>query len=298
MQEIEQVIEGAGADRKRVEAVVQTLASVRSKGEGLAEVAHDARNMVTALGLYCDLLEVPGVLAAPFLHYGSELRLVAAASRRLVERLVALDYGEPPESLRTGANMRERASLHRGGASALLSQQVGRWEMMPARPVDNLAAELMASRNLLAALAGPSIVLTVDARRCELPVRMTCEDLTRILVNLVKNAVEAMPMGGRIQLCLRESPTAPGDAPCLTLTVEDNGLGIPRDALEKVFEARYSTQAKTGEENGNGRWPGTQRGLGLSITRSIVEAAGGRIHAANRDPAGACLQIELPVRAL
>jgi hypothetical protein len=47
--------------------------------------------MVTALGLYCDLLEEPGVLAAPFTHYGNELRLVAAASRRLVEKLVALD---------------------------------------------------------------------------------------------------------------------------------------------------------------------------------------------------------------
>ena len=60
-----------------------------SRGETLSEVAHDARNMVTALGLYCDLLEEPGVLATPFMHYGHELRLVAAASRRLVEKIVA-----------------------------------------------------------------------------------------------------------------------------------------------------------------------------------------------------------------
>jgi hypothetical protein len=77
--------------RQRVEAMVQTLASLGSRGESLAEVAHDARNMVTALGLYCDLLEEPGVLALPFAHYSHELRLVAAASRRLVEKLVALD---------------------------------------------------------------------------------------------------------------------------------------------------------------------------------------------------------------
>jgi K+-sensing histidine kinase KdpD len=43
-------------------------------------------------------------------------------------------------------------------------------------------------------------------------------------------------------------------------------------------------------------WVATHRGLGLSITRSIIEAAGGRIQAANRDPAGARLEIELPVR--
>ena len=78
-------------DRRRVETVVETLATLRGQGESIAEVAHDARNMVTALGLYCDLLEEPGVLATPYTHYGHELRLVAAASRRLVEKLVALD---------------------------------------------------------------------------------------------------------------------------------------------------------------------------------------------------------------
>ena len=79
------------AERRRVETVVETLATLRGQGETLAEVAHDARNMVTALGLYCDLLEEPGVLTTPFMHYGHELRLVAAASRRLVERIVMID---------------------------------------------------------------------------------------------------------------------------------------------------------------------------------------------------------------
>jgi hypothetical protein len=99
MQQIENSAKTDRAERKRVEAVVETLAGARCKGETLAEVAHDARNMVTALGLYCDLLEEPGVLDTPFLHYGSELRLVAAASRRLVEKLMALD-----NSNATGSN--------------------------------------------------------------------------------------------------------------------------------------------------------------------------------------------------
>jgi hypothetical protein len=74
-------------DRKRVETVVETLATLRGHGETLPEVAHDARNMVTALGLYCDLLEEPGVLATPFMHYtgtncGWWLRPAAAWWRR------------------------------------------------------------------------------------------------------------------------------------------------------------------------------------------------------------------------
>jgi hypothetical protein len=67
-----------GLERKQVEALVETLATIGCRGESVAEVAHDARNMVTALGLYCDLLEEPGVLATPFTHYGSELRPPAA----------------------------------------------------------------------------------------------------------------------------------------------------------------------------------------------------------------------------
>src|ERR1019366_1348355 len=111
MQQIEQTAVLDGAERKRVEAVVETLANLRSRSENLEEVAHDARNMVTALGLYCDLLQEPGVLAIPYAHYGNELRLVAAASRRLVEKLVALDTRADPENRPTPADLRGGSAL-------------------------------------------------------------------------------------------------------------------------------------------------------------------------------------------
>ena len=157
----------------------------------------------------------------------------------------------------------------------------------------SLAAELLANRNLLAALAGPFVLLTVDAVGGAHPVRLTGEDLTRVLVNLVKNAAEAMPTGGRVEIGLRELP-AEGNAAWLSLTVEDNGPGIARKALEKIFESGYTTRAQRAP---GGAWPATHRGLGLAIVRSIVEAAGGRIHAANRTQAGARLEIELPVES-
>ena len=160
-------------------------------------------------------------------------------------------------------------------------------------PVTSLAGELLASRNLLTALAGPSIGLTVDAEGGALPVRLTCEDLTRVLVNLVKNAAEAMPRGGRIHISLGERPAAAGAAACLALAIADNGPGIPLDGLEKIFTPGYTTRDKS--EPGDG-WPLSHRGLGLSISRSIVEAAGGRISAANRAQGGARIEIELPVR--
>ena len=308
MQQSNQAAEWDGVESKRGSALVETLAaSLRNgesrNGESLAEVAHDARNMVTALGLYCDLLEEPGVLAPPFVHYGNELRVVAAASRRLVEKLAALDTLGNPEargalSVRRDAGMRG-PSHHEMGKRPVQPEfearpsSVRRWDLMPAAPIENLAGELLANRNLLAALAGPAIALSVDSEGGALPVRLTGEDLTRVLVNLVKNAAEAMPAGGKILLRLRERPAETGVAPFLSLTIDDTGNGIHAKALDRIFEAGFSTQQATISETG---WPSAHRGLGLSITRSIIEAAGGRIHAENRSPAGARMEIVLPVR--
>lgn len=331
------------AERRRVETVVETLATLHGRSETLAEVAHDARNMVTALGLYCELLDEPGVLAPQFRHYGNELRLVAAASRRLVEKLTTLDAGAS-----------DAAHHDKASGSAVLSSAVppsaspaatvssshpaynpfergpfgasSRWETLPAVPIRNLAREVLASRNLLAALAGPAIILTVDAEGGALPVWLTGEDLTRVLVNLVRNAAEAMPADGRIRIALREtirgeqsaagatgpsassqsaaSPGASSRVESLALTVEDNGPGIPAEVLEAVFASGY-----TRHPAGAGH-SASHRGLGLAISRSIVEAAGGRIRALRReasgtrsagtllpatDSTGACFEIVLPV---
>jgi signal transduction histidine kinase len=327
MQRNEDTAGTSGAERKRVEAVVQTLATVGCQGESVAEVAHDARNMVTALGLYCDLLEEPGVLAVPFTHYGNELRLVAAASRQLVEKLVALGgkrqtspYSGPNSSLTASPEIGRsttpvtslgnkdtvpsgRSLLTTGTGSVLergrnennRHELSGRWELMPSAPIENLAAELLANHNLLAALAGPMIVLTVDVAGGARGVRLTGEDLTRVLVNMVKNAAEAMPEGGRIQIELHERAAAAGAVETLALTIEDSGPGIPEAAMEQIFASGYTTRVKGTEPRGS--WPVIHRGLGLSISRSIVESAGGRMTAAKGAPGGARFEIELPVRA-
>ena len=299
MQEMKGTAEGGerrNHDRRRVEAVVETLATVRGRGESLDEVAHDARNMVTALGLYCDLLEEPGVLASTFAHYGSELRLVAAASRRLVEKLVALDC-RPGGGASFPALDSDRRSAGPviAGSRERDGERNRSWEPLPAAPIANMAEELLANRNLLAALAGPAIAVTVEADGGARSVRLTGEDLTRVLVNLVKNAAEAMPEGGRVQFSLCEHAAEAGTAGWLALTVEDNGPGIPAEALEKVFETGYTASAGDGWPTSG--WLATRRGLGLAICRSIVETAGGRICAAQRpEGCGAHFQIELPVR--
>lgn len=280
-----------GAERKRLEAVVETLANVGSRGETVSEVAHDARNMVTALGLYCDLLEEPGVLANPFAHYGSELRLVAAASRNLVEKLVALDANRLSD-LRGDSSIAGLSETPH--PPAMKDDWQNGWEAPQSTPITSLAVELLANHNLLAALAGPSTTLTVDVDGGARAVWMTGEDLTRVLVNLVKNSAEALPAGGRIQIRLREVPASRGALDAMVLTVEDNGPGISDELLDRVFESGFTTRAA--ENAAASIRAANHRGLGLAITRSIVESAGGRILASNRIEGGARLEIDLPVR--
>lgn len=277
-------------DQPTVDKVAEVLSTLATGGETIAEIAHDARNMVTALDLYCDLLQEPGVLATPFTHYGGELRLVAAASRRLVEKLVSMESAHSPANAETG---KDTVNTELWPVPAQKAKPL-QWRNVPAKSIENLAEELFANRSLLAALAGPTIALTVDAQGGAVAVRMTSEDLTRILVNLVKNSAEAMSGIGRVHISLWES-RGQDATPWIVLNVEDNGPGLPESVLMKIFEPR-ETHSLRHDPLASGGWPLPHRGLGLSIIRSIVEAAGGSIHAANRAPAGACFQMKLPVQ--
>jgi signal transduction histidine kinase len=327
----------------------------------IGALAHDARNMLSALDLYCDLLEEPGVLWAPFSHYAGELRLVAGASRRLVERLAMLECAEDQDDDRGGAQefiaarysptnyipmlsrperaspnqsspeqqrlesnivtMRQhQAALHglrpvaslpskpAGPASPSQLPQdnpalLGRRRILHVvRSIESLAEELLANQNLLSALAGPGITVGVSIAGGQRPIAMSGDDLTRVLVNLVKNAADAMPSGGHIQIALEEAvptaPTAKAAPPArrLRLSVADTGCGIPADALDGIFTAGYSTHLDILPAAGEGVWPTHHRGLGLAIVRSLVSAAGGTSRAENQAGGrGAIIQLEFPV---
>ena len=97
-----------------------------------------------------------------------------------------------------------------------------------------------------------------------------------VLVNLIFNALDAMPGGGRLDLRLR----CP-EAGRLELTVADTGAGIDPAVADRLFTPFTSTKA-------------TGTGLGLSVSRRVVEAHGGKLTAANREGGGACFTVTLP----
>lgn len=129
---------------------------------------------------------------------------------------------------------------------------------------------------------GASVVLELSPTQS--PVQADRVQLQQVIVNLTMNALQAMAQTGGARRELR-IVTAQDDAQTVTLAVEDSGPGLDESQAMRLFESFFSTKP-------NGM------GLGLPVCRSIVEAHGGRIEAANREgAAGARFVLWLPVAA-
>ncbi|HUW13445.1 MAG TPA: ATP-binding protein, partial [Anaerolineae bacterium] len=100
----------------------------------------------------------------------------------------------------------------------------------------------------------------------------------QVFLNLVLNALEAMPDGGH----LRIGTDCTGDPAWVRVTVADTGSGIVPDDLSRLFDPFYTTKAEG-------------LGLGLYITRNIVEEHGGRIEVESEPGEGTTFTVWLPV---
>ena len=130
------------------------------------------------------------------------------------------------------------------------------------------------------------VALTLPERRRELIVQGIESRLSQVFLNLISNAVSFSPPEAGIRIAARE------DGRAVLVTVEDDGPGIPQEKLTTIFD-RFYTERPAAEKFG------THSGLGLSISKQIVEAHRGRIWAENRRSAsgavcGARFLIRLP----
>jgi signal transduction histidine kinase len=108
--------------------------------------------------------------------------------------------------------------------------------------------------------------------------------IEQILVNLVINARQSMPNGGRLRLEVRENAAQA----MIEIRIADTGVGIPPEQLRMIFEPFYTT--KNPDENGHG---GT--GLGLSVCRQIIEQHHGRIRVQSEVGKGSTFTVKLPM---
>jgi two-component system sensor histidine kinase ChvG len=132
---------------------------------------------------------------------------------------------------------------------------------------------------------GPRLLIDAPTG-ANLSVQAVGDRLVQVLRNLIGNAQSFSPPNGRIWVRAREDPKT------VSITIEDEGPGIPEAKLEHIFDRFYS-------ERPSGERFGQHSGLGLSICRQIVEALRGRIAAENRRGAkgntiGARFVVRLP----
>ncbi len=116
------------------------------------------------------------------------------------------------------------------------------------------------------------------------PVRGNANSLQQVMINLVKNACDAMAQGGRITIETR-LPIEGELEPMIHLSIADTGPGIPHELFDRLFDPFFTTKAG-----------GKGTGLGLAVSKRIVEEQGGRLTCENlKGGTGAVFHILLPV---
>jgi two-component system phosphate regulon sensor histidine kinase PhoR len=128
----------------------------------------------------------------------------------------------------------------------------------------------------------------ISLSRNEIPSSLSVQGdrnyLEQVLTNLIDNAVKYTPEGGRVIISAIEK-----DSKDIQLSVEDNGIGIPKEDLSRIFERFYRVDKGRSKELG-----GT--GLGLSIVKHLVQAHGGRVWVESQPGKGSIFYFTLPKR--
>jgi PAS domain S-box-containing protein len=123
----------------------------------------------------------------------------------------------------------------------------------------------------------PKKIRVINSGKKEPKIELDGDRMARVLVNLIMNAVDAMPEGGTVRIASRKSN---GD---LEISVTDTGVGMTGEVVEKLWNVLFTTKAKG-------------IGLGLPIAKRIVEAHGGSIGVETKLGKGSTFTVTLPIR--
>ncbi len=131
-------------------------------------------------------------------------------------------------------------------------------------------------REALSRIKAPENIEVVSELQSLPPILADPDQLSQVFGNIILNAVQAMPEGGR--LVLRSEVPSPGQ---VALSFTDTGVGIPKENLRKLFEPLFTAKAKG-------------IGLGLAVTKTLVEGHGGTIEVSSEIGNGSTFTVTLP----
>ncbi len=163
---------------------------------------------------------------------------------------------------------------------------------MNIEPVESelLVREVMA--RMLPQAQRHRVALLTEIEHGSVYVAADSKQISRVLVNLVHNAIKFTPSGGVITI--GTAPQVEGQTQCFY--VRDTGVGIRPEELPRVFERFYKTDRARSKVGFVGPG-GVGSGLGLAIARHVVEAHGGRMHAESEIGQGSTFTFTLPITA-
>ncbi|MDD5719602.1 MAG: ATP-binding protein, partial [Candidatus Krumholzibacteria bacterium] len=138
---------------------------------------------------------------------------------------------------------------------------------------DQIAVEV--ARKMQPALERGAVELVQDLQASTAEVHCHPGEIQQVLQNLILNAIQAQPEGGRIRLSSRSLEGG------VLIQVADHGPGLPKDVAEKMFSPFYTTKS-------------AGSGLGLTICAQIIKAHGGVLRGENLAEGGACFSFILP----
>jgi two-component system cell cycle sensor histidine kinase/response regulator CckA len=229
-------------------------------------------------------MEALGKLAGGIAHdFNNILTVIHGASAMLLDNLPDEDPNR--EDALLIATSAERA--------AQLTRQLlafGRRQAWSPRAVD-VPAVIRSLGNLLSRTLGDAVTLVLDLAEPLPRVWIDPAQLEQILVNLVVNARDALPRGGKVTIRARTvSETQPGEElqfpEGVCIQVEDNGEGMSPEVLERIFEPFFTTKPR-----------GEGTGLGLAMVYAVVGRAGGMVTAESQVGEGARFTVCLPAQA-
>src|SRR4029077_11748009 len=275
----------AAARRARGRAGRIEIPDVTGRSDEIGELARSLREMTDALWQRMSAIES---FAADVAH---EIKNPLSSLRSAVETAARLDDPEKQRRLmaivQDDVERLDRLITDISDASRL-DAELSRLELSPT-DIGAMLRALVEMHDETRSEGSPRLVLDLPAdpgRGRGLVVPGVESRLSQIFLNIIANAVSFSPPGGEIRI------HAALDGRAVLVTVEDQGPGIPDDKLTAIFDRFYS-------ERPAGEKFGTHSGLGLSISKQIVDAHRGRIWAENRTGAtgeiiGARFLIRLP----
>jgi len=229
-------------------------------------------------------VESLGELAGGVAHDFNNMLSVILASAQVLRS--ELKDPEQFANLRMIENAAESAS---DLAKQLLA--IGKRQELAAEPTD-VVHRVRSIGEMLGRVLGGSIVVEIATEPGLPEVFVDRRQLEQVLMNLGINARDAMPDGGTLTISVAADEiddvyvekhpwSRPGKY--VRITVADDGVGIDEDTLPHIFDPFFTTRTNTG---------GT--GLGLSVTRAIVEQHGGLVQASSRIGVGTAISVYLP----